>query len=159
MGVMKRAILLTLPLLLLVAACTKNTASPSPIPPPDSPVSTTIPPGGVPTEPSPSPVEPKTGLENVRPVQWQDATAGTDDRSVTLTWFTGPPECYGLDHVDVAYNAHDITITLFEGTVPGAQVCTEIAMFVSTTVALDQDIAGRKIVDGAKKGGQAPTGG
>ena len=147
---MKRTILLTLAVLLLAACSSGNDTNPSPIPPPDSPVSTIMPPGtGIPTEPSPSPVEPTSGLLNVHPVQWQDATVGADDRTLTLTYYTGLPSCYGLDRVDVNYGASAITVTVYEGTVPGADVCAEIAMFASTTITLNQAVAGRTIIDGA----------
>lgn len=146
---MKRAILLTL-MLLQTGACTKST-TPSPVPPPDSPVSIVLPPNQpVPSAPSPSPVEPRSGLLNVHPVQWQDATVGADNRTLTLTYYTGIPACYGLDRVDVVYGAKAITVTLYEGTVPGSQVCPDIAMLASTIVALDQAVAGREIVDGGK---------
>lgn len=148
---------LLLALLLSLTACSSEEASPpGATPPPDSPVSTVAPPGPPgPVEPSPAPVVPTPGLQNVRPIQWQDAVVGVDDRSATLTWYTGPPECYGLDHVDTRYTADAVTITLYEGTVPGAEVCTEIAMFVVTTVTLDQPLDGRDIVDGAKEPGAA----
>lgn len=157
MGMMKTpAVALTL--LLSLTACSSEAAPPPPTPPPlDSPVSTVAPPappGSV--EPSPAPVIPTAGLESVHPIQWQNAMVGADDRSVTLTWYTGPPECYGLDRVEVEYKPGQIRLTLYEGIVPGAEVCTEIAMFVSTTVTLDESVDGRDIVDGAKEPGAAP---
>lgn len=156
MGMMKTPALL-LTLLLSLTACSDAEEPSASQPAPDSPVSTVMPPGPPePVEPSPSPVEPTPGLQNVHPIQWQDATVGSDDRTVTLTFYTGVPECYGLDRVDTEYNPGTIRITLYEGTVPGAQVCPEIAMFVSTTVVLDEPVDGRGIADGAN--GPTPTG-
>jgi len=150
---MMRISTISLSLLLSLTACSSGTASPPPTTaPPDSPVSTVAPPAPPgPVEPSPAPLIPTAGLQNVHPIQWQDAIVGADDRSATLTWYTGPPECYGLDHVDTRYTPGTVRITLYEGTVPGAEVCTEIAMFVSTTVTFDEPVGGREIVDGAKE--------
>jgi len=148
---MKSTILLALALVLPACA----SAEPIPTPAPDSPVSTQVPPDGLdglissPAAPSPSPVEPQPDLIDVHPLRWQGASVGHDDRTLTLTFWTGVPACYGLDRVDVAYGAKYVTATLYEGTVPGAGACVEMAVFASTTVSLDQDIAGRKILDGS----------
>jgi hypothetical protein len=151
----KAMIVLTLAALLLTS-CTQRTFREGPnAPPPDSPVSTTVPPGGLdgligsPAAPSPSPVVPSSGLENERAVRWQGAEIGKDGRSLTLTWWTGAPACVGLDHVDVAYGSKTVTVTLYEGTVPGSDACIEIAVFASTTVGLDQAVDGRTVMDGA----------
>lgn len=148
LGMMKPTVLLTI--VLVLAACSGSDQAPT-APLPGSSVSTVIPPGQqVPTEPSPSPVEPTPGLQGVRPVPWDEAIVGDDDRTITLTFYTGIPECYGLDRADVAYGQEEVTITRYEGTVPGAQACIEIAVFASTTVMLDEPLDGRDIIDGAK---------
>jgi hypothetical protein len=165
MGMMKAPALL-LTLLLTLTACSETQEPSASQPAPDSPVSTVLPPGPVePLEPSPSPVEPTPGLENVHPVKWDEAVVSDDGRTATLTFYTGVPECYGLDRVDVEYLMFDasrpnmkpqIIITLFEGTVPGAQACIEIALYASTTVTLDVPANGYRIVDGAEKGSTTP---
>jgi hypothetical protein len=158
----KRMIILTLATFTL-ASCDSapDTSSPHATPP-DSPVSTVVPPGTDPEPeplPSPSPIEPTTGLQEVRMVPWQDALVGRDDRTLTLTWWTGLPACVALDHVDIRYSSKDLTATLYEGTVPpGDQACAEIAVFASTTVELDQDVGGRRIVDGIASTDPAPIG-
>ena len=158
LDMMKRTIVLTLAALLLAACGSKSSSIPSPVPP-DSPVSTIAPPGdsSIP-KPSPSPVEPTTGLQNAHMVPWQDAIVGKNDRTLTLTWWTGLPACIGLDHVDTTYSSNDIMATLYEGTVPGSQACAEIAVFASTSVELDQAVAGRRIVDGIAATDPEPVG-
>lgn len=139
---MKKALVVLL--ILASAAC----GSSEPGANPDEPVSTDAG-SGQPSEPVPSPIQPTPGLDNVRPLAWQDALVGDDDRTVTLLFYTGLPECYGLDRVEADEGADEITITLYGGTVPGAQACAEIAVYASTTVTLDGPVAGRTIVDGA----------
>ena len=161
MSMTKRTILLTLAVLILTSCSTTTDTTPSPVPPLDSPVSTVVPPStGLEPEPVPSasPVEPTTGLQDVHMVPWQDAIVGDDDRTLTLTWWSGLPACVGLDHVDIRYSEDDVTATLYEGTVPGSGACAEIAMFVSTTVKLDQAVEGRRIVDGIASTDPAPAG-
>ena len=72
-----------------------------------------------------------------------------DDRTVALTYYGGVEECYGLARVEIGYTPEAVTITLFEGRVPSADVCIEIAVLKEAMVALDEDLAGRDLVDGA----------
>jgi hypothetical protein len=127
---------------------------PSPGADPDTPVCTVV--GGdgggtdVP-EPVPSPVEPRPGMANVHVVGWESYEVAEDGESVTVAYWSGVEPCNVLDHVDVEYGEDTITITLYEGNDPdaGDVACIEIAMYKSVTVPLDQDVAGRTIVDGA----------
>ena len=66
-------------------------------------------------------VVPTPGMSDVRPTGWIKATVGPDDRTVTLRFWSGVEPCYVLDHVDVAYAADGVTITLFQGSDPSAQ--------------------------------------
>ena len=126
---------------------------PSPSADPDTPVCHVV--GdddgtGVP-DPVPSPVEPRPGMANVHVVGWETYEVAEDGESVTVAYWSGVEPCSVLDHVDVDYGEDTITITLYEGNDPdaGDVACIEIAMYKSVTVALDQDVAGRTIVDGA----------
>jgi hypothetical protein len=126
---------------------------PSPSADPDTPVCTVVPPDdgtGVP-DPVPSPVEPRPGMANVHVVGWETYELAEDGESVTVAYWSGVEPCSVLDHVEVNYGEDTITITLYEGNDPdaGDVACIEIAMYKSVTVALDQDVAGRTIVDGA----------
>jgi hypothetical protein len=72
-----------------------------------------------------------------------------NDRTLLVQFYGGVEECNGLDHVDVKYGADEITVTLFEGRVPTAEVCIDIAMLKAVRISLREPVAGRKVVDGA----------
>ena len=120
---------------------------------PDGTVSYTPCPGEdpSPTDPVPTPLEPTPGMDHVHARGWDSAAVRDDGTSVTLTFYTGVAPCSVLDHIDVAYGADTVTITLYEGSDPTARdvACIDIAMLASTTVKLDQPLGDRKIVDGA----------
>jgi len=86
-----------------------------------------------------------------RPIAFTSATVQPDDRTVDVRFWSGVEPCSVLDHVDVAYGAQTVTITLYEGSDPGAGLvaCPDIAMLKQVTVPLDQALAGRRIIDGA----------
>jgi hypothetical protein len=104
-----------------------------------------------PARPVPTPVEPTPGMDDVHARRWDASSVGDDDTTVTLTYYTGVAPCTQLDHVEVTYGTDTVTITLYEGSDPSARgaACIDIAMLVSTTVHLDQPLAGRTILDGA----------
>lgn len=97
-------------------------------------------------------VLPTPGMDNVRPIAWTKAVMETDDRIITLRFWSGVEPCYVLDHVDVIYGADTVTVTLFQGSDPSAKdvACIEIAVLKQTTITLDQPLAGRELVDGSK---------
>ena len=97
-------------------------------------------------------VVPTPGMDGVAPVVWVKALVGTDDRTVTLRFWSGVEPCYVLDHVDVAYGPDGVIVTLFQGSDPSAGnvACIEIAVLKQTTITLDQPLAGRPLVDGAR---------
>jgi hypothetical protein len=107
--------------------------------------------GGVPPGPIPQPVEPYPGMADVYPRPFDDASVADDDVTVTIAFVSGVEPCYVLDRVDVAYGTDAVTITLFEGHDPsgGDVACIEIGVFKSVTIALDEPLAGRALVDGA----------
>jgi hypothetical protein len=102
-------------------------------------------------KPQPLIVVPRSGMDNVRPIRFTSATVGPDDRTVDVQFWSGVEPCSVLDHVAVAYGTDTVTITLFEGSDPGAGMvaCPDLAVLKQVTVPLDQDLAGRRIVDGA----------
>jgi len=97
-------------------------------------------------------VVPTPGMDGVAPVVWVKALVGTDDRTVTLRFWSGVEPCYVLDHVHVAYGPGGVIVTLFQGSDPSAGdvACIEIAVLKQTTITLDQPLAGRPLVDGAR---------
>jgi hypothetical protein len=124
-----------------------------PNPDPDTPVSSCpSDPNPTPEEPQSTPVTPRPGMADVRPVGWERAEVGNDDRTVTLHFWSGVEPCNVLDHIEVDYSSDAVTITLFEGHDPDAQdvACIEIALLKSVTVTLDQPLGGRDLVDGTE---------
>ena len=94
-------------------------------------------------------VEPVPGMADVR-ARGFDRAIVNDDGIVTILFVSGVEPCSVLDHVDVDYG-RDVTITLYEGHDPSAGdvACIEIGVLKSVTIALDEPLNGRTIVDGA----------
>jgi hypothetical protein len=90
-------------------------------------------------------------MSGVTPIAFSSATVRPDDRTIDVRFWSGVEPCSVLDHVDVAYGSDTVTITLFQGSDPtaGMVACPDIAMLKQVTVTLDQDLGGRRIVDGA----------
>jgi hypothetical protein len=132
---------------MLLAACAERGQS-GEAPPSDSPVTSTPVPSGPIPEPTPLLVEPRPGLVDPRPHTWQSVDV-ENDRTLLVQFYGGVEECYGLDHVDVEYGTDQITVTLFEGRVPTAEVCIDIAQLKAVRIHLREPVDGRTIVDGA----------
>jgi hypothetical protein len=116
---------------------------------PDSPVGSTP---GLPTPvPGPSALEvsPRPGLVDVRPHMW-DRFDQVGPRKVRIEFYGGVEECEGLDRVEVEEMPKAVTVTLYVGRVPEAEVCIEIAVLKSVIVRVDAPINGREIIDGAE---------
>ena len=130
-----------------LAGCGER-AEPGAVSGPDAPVSS----GPVTVVPNPGPttleVEPREGLVDVVPHIF-DKAEPLDSKTIRVEFYGGVEECDGLDHVEVEETKDTVTITLYTGRVPSAEVCIEIAVLKATTVELDSPLAGREIVDGA----------
>jgi len=94
-------------------------------------------------------VTPRPGLIDPRPHAWESVDV-ENDRTLLIRYYGGVEECYGLDHVDVKYGTDAITVTVYEGRVPGAGVCIEMAQLKAVRIHLDEPLGGREVVDGAK---------
>ena len=118
---------------------------------PDTPVSSCPQSPVEPVPLDPSIVLPAPGMDNVHPTSFDTATIGDDDRTLTITFWSGVEPCYVLDRVDLAYGADTVTVTLFQGSDTSAVdvACIDIALLKQVTVRLDQPLAGRTLVDGA----------
>ena len=139
--------LLAAALALALAGC-GGTAPPGSAP--DSPV--TAPTGAMPpVSPSPVLVEPRDGLVDVRPIPWRRARP-VGARTLRVEFTSGVEECYGLDRVEVRSGPRAVTVTLYEGRVPSAEVCIEIAVAKAVQVRLDEPLGDRDIRDGARGG-------
>lgn len=147
---MRRSVLL-LAALLAAGACGVDAISASPPPDRHQPVSTTLGPPTATGAPSPSPVEPKGGVADPRPVPWESATPVDGGKRVRLVWWSGVEPCTTLDRVAVRETAESVEITLYEGPAKDARdaVCIQVAVLKTTTVELDAPLGERKITDGA----------
>lgn len=116
--------------------------------PPDTPVTSSPDPGGPIHEPTPLMVTPRPGLVEPRPHALESVKV-EDDRTLLLQYYGGVEECYGLDHVDVDYGSEEVTVTLYEGRVPGMRACIELAVLKAVRIHLDEPLGGRKVVDGS----------
>jgi hypothetical protein len=148
-----RAVACAIAAVLLLGACAgrgENRRA-SGRPDPDSGVSTTVPSSATPApEPTPLLVTPRPGLVDVRPNPYERVVV-LDEQTLEVRFWGGVEDCYGVDRVDVEYGEMDVTVTVYQGRVPTAEVCIEIAVLTAVRVELDEPIAGRDIVDGAAK--------
>jgi hypothetical protein len=120
---------------------------------PDSPTGGRAAGSGTPRPPTRRIVEPRAGQVGVRPIPWDRARVAADDRSLTIDFTSGVEPCHVLDDVRVRYAPRGVTVTLLEGHAPGAGdvACIEIAELKSVRVELEEPLAGRRIVDGARR--------
>ena len=137
---------------LLLAACAgqgQDRRPPSSQPDAESPVAGTVPSMAPPgPEQTPLLVSPRPGLVDMRPIPWEKVEV-VDERTIEVRFWGGVEECYGVDRVDVDYRANEVAVTVYQGRVPTADVCIEIAVLTAVRVRLDEPLAGRPIVEGA----------
>ncbi len=148
-----RALTAGVVLALLLGACAGREGSRRPAGPPGPDSGVTSPqPSPSPPAPTPTPllVSPRSGLVDVRPTVWENAEV-VNEGTLLVQFWGGVEECYGVDRVDVDYGTGEVTVTVYEGRVPSAEVCIEIALLKAVRVSLEEPLAGRKIVDGAQQ--------
>lgn len=91
-------------------------------------------------------------LEDVRARPWERAEVVDGGRAVLLTFSSGVEACVRLDRVEAerAPDGSSVRLTLYEGTVPDAPACPEVALTKVTRVALAPPLpAGGRVEDGA----------
>ncbi len=105
------------------------------------------PPGPIVVQPFPDDgathVTPTPGIVDAHPVAIDHVTVAADGTTVTLYWWGGTRDCYGLAGVTVSYDATGVpTFTIMEGTLPdlGKVACDDIAMLLATDVTLDHPL-------------------
>ena len=84
-------------------------------------------------------------LQDLHPQPWDSITVSADGRTLTVYFYNGVSDCYGLGKVDVSSDGGRLTVTLYTGRVPGSQVCIDLAQLYKTIITLEQPL----IVDGA----------
>jgi hypothetical protein len=86
---------------------------------------------------------PNPDLLNPQPVGWDHIVVAPDGRSLTVYYWSGVPECYGLQRVDVTPADGGVDVQLYVGTVPpGDQVCIELAQLYKVEVQLEAPVIG-----------------
>ena len=159
---MRRASIFGLVLLLslFVAACGEPSnegdgdsgapGAPAESPDPDSPDSSTDDPGGgTPGDMKAMRVNAQKGLVDIRPRSYEEVEVVDSGEALDVYFWDGIEECTGVDHAHLTYEANRVTVNLFTGRNPEAEVCTEQAVYKVFKVDLTEPLAGRKLVDGA----------
>ena len=89
-----------------------------------------------------SPVVPEDGLNDIIEVPWDHILVGPDGRTLTVYFWSGAEDCYGLAGVEVDVTGAVPVITLQTGTRPGVEVCVALAQLYSAEVVLEEPIVG-----------------
>ncbi|MGH2775061.1 MAG: hypothetical protein ACRDJT_06465 [Actinomycetota bacterium] len=162
---MRRASIVGLVLLLslVVASCGEPSnetsgndsgagASPTTPEDPDTPVSSSPDPGGGGgmKDMKATPVMAQEGLVDVMPHAYEKVEVADSGEALDIYFWDGIEECGGVDHAHLTYETERVTVNLFTGRNPGAEVCTEQAVYKVFTVAATEPLDGRKLVDGAR---------
>jgi len=105
-----------------------------------------------PTTTAPAPTTPTTRFpgDTRRAIGWDRYVTSADGRSLTFTYFSGPPPCSIGDGVQVEETASTVRVTIFERDGSGGQPCIALAQQKSATVTLATPLLSRKVVDGAR---------
>ena len=96
----------------------------------------------LPSEDGATAVVPEDGLEDIIDIGWDHITLAPDGRTLTVYFWGGAEDCYGLAGVTVDASEAVPTITVQTGTRPGVEVCVAIAQMYSTEVVLDAPVIG-----------------
>jgi hypothetical protein len=88
----------------------------------------------------PAVVEVTTGVENPIPVTVTGYEVSGDGTRLTVQFWGGVPECYGVATASVSTNVAPWTVSLSEGHIPTAEVCIEIAVAKAIVFTLDQQL-------------------
>lgn len=96
----------------------------------------------LPSEDGATPVVPEDGLEDIIDIGWDHIAVAPDGRTLTVYFWGGAEDCYGLAGVTVDVSGAVPTITIQTGTRPGVEVCVAIAQMYSTEVVLDAPVIG-----------------
>ena len=131
--------------LAILAACAVPPAvADEPTPGPDTPVAGTpgadLPPVGD----GALHVDPDPAVIDARPHAWEHISVSADGRELTVYWYGGVEDCYGLSEVLVETTDAGLSVTVMEGVRPAAegQACIQIGVLKATTVTLDEPLIG-----------------
>ena len=149
---------LVLLLSLVVAACGEpsdegggsDSSAPVESPDPDTPDSSMDDSGGGTTgDLKAMRVKAQERLVDIRPHSYEEVEVVDSGEALDIYFWDGIEECSGVDHAHLTFEADRVTVNLFTGRNPKAEVCTEQAVYKVFTLDLTQPLEGRKLVDGA----------
>ena len=63
-----------------------------------------------------------------------------DGLTITAQWYGGVPECYGVAAATMTSSTQPFVVSIFEGRVPGSEVCIEIALAKGVVFVLDSPL-------------------
>jgi hypothetical protein len=90
-------------------------------------------------------VSPDPAIVDLHPAAWDHIVVAADGRTLTVYFWGGVLDCYGLGKVDVtAGSAPPLTVTLWTGERPdmAGKACIQIAQLFKTVVTLDAPLIG-----------------
>ena len=120
---------------------------------PDRPVSSSPDPGGGgggSGDMEALPVMAQDGLVDVMPHAYERVEVVDSGEALDIYFWGGIEECSGVDHAHLTYETERVTVNLFTGSNPEAEVSTEQAVYKVFRVDLSEALDGRKLVDGAR---------
>ncbi len=88
-------------------------------------------------------VKPEPGIRDARPHAWDHVDVAGDGKTLTVYYWGGVEDCYGLSEVKVGRDRDGaLSITLLEGTRAAAvgKACIEIAVLKAVAVTLDEPL-------------------
>jgi hypothetical protein len=88
-----------------------------------------------------TPAVPDPRVRDTVPTTWEQIVVGPDGRTLTVYFWSGTEECYGLGEVEVARDGDRLTIALWTGRLAEApEACIDIAQLYRTEVLLDEPL-------------------
>jgi len=96
----------------------------------------------MPDEIGATPIEPDPTVTNPLPHAWDRIVVSPDGLTLSVYFWNGIEDCYGLHSVEVSETDSGIGVQLYTGTAAGAEdvACIEIAELFVTTVTLDEPL-------------------
>lgn len=85
---------------------------------------------------------PGASVIDAMPTAWERLEIGPDGRSVRVVFWSGVPECYGLDRVDVHRSGSVPVITVWTGRLAEAEgeACIDLAQLYHADVLLEEPL-------------------
>ncbi len=96
-------------------------------------------------------VEQRDDIENPTPTPWERTSWQRESQELTVYWTSGVEPCTAFAGLEIEYRVDEVVVTVLEGAPPEAAAISCIMMAVQKqfTIVLDEDLGGRRIVDGA----------